>query len=172
MISDQRSDIRASKAQPRRRAAIAIDRYLKADQSKEVCGLAIDDEGCIISETKADARNPHVVAFNEILNLDYHQRKPRQETEKLPSTTASLSFEEVDKGMGPGAASFEAGRCFHCGHCISCGSCVIDCPGLILGMTQEGPQVVHYDECWHCGCCRIACPTSAINYEFPLNMLV
>ena len=155
-----------------RRAAIAIDDYFRGSHPANVRGLAIDDEGRVVSENDANAPNPHVVAFNEILNLDYHERKPRQDTEKLPSATAPLSFEEIDKGMGPSAASFEAGRCFHCGHCISCGSCVIDCPGLILGMTPEGPQVVHFDECWHCGCCRIACPTSAINYEFPLNMLV
>jgi len=155
-----------------RRAAIAIDRYFKGAQATDVRGLAIDDRGRVVLANNADAPSPHVVAFNEILNLDYHERKPRQKTEKLPAATAPLSFEEIDKGMRPSTASFEAGRCFHCGHCIACGSCVQDCPGLILSMTPEGPQVVHFDECWHCGCCRIACPTGAINYEFPLNMLV
>ena len=155
-----------------RRAAIAIDRYLKGIQSTEICGLAIDDEGHVALEKHVNVPQPHIVAYEEIMNLDFHERKPRQEAEKLLVTTAIHSFEEIDKGMERDNASIEAGRCFHCGHCISCGSCVKDCPGLILSMTSQGPQVVHFDECWHCGCCRIACPSGAINYEFPLNMLV
>jgi len=61
---------------------------------------------------------------------------------------------------------------FNMDKCSMCGECVEDCPGLILAMTTQGPQVVYPDECWHCGCCRIACPNEAILYEFPLTMLV
>ena len=61
---------------------------------------------------------------------------------------------------------------FNMDNCSMCGECVEDCPGLILAMTPQGPQVVYPDECWHCGCCRIACPSGAILYEFPLTMLV
>ncbi|MBW2065429.1 MAG: 4Fe-4S binding protein [Deltaproteobacteria bacterium] len=56
--------------------------------------------------------------------------------------------------------------------CTACGECIEDCPGLILVMSSDGPQVAYPEECWHCGCCRIACPSGAINYKFPLNMLV
>lgn len=56
--------------------------------------------------------------------------------------------------------------------CTMCGECIKDCPGLILAMTPQGPQVAYPDECWHCGCCRIACPSGAVLYEFPLTMLV
>lgn len=61
---------------------------------------------------------------------------------------------------------------FNMDNCSMCGECVEDCPGLILAMAPQGPQVVYPDECWHCGCCRIACPSGAILYEFPLTMLV
>ena len=56
--------------------------------------------------------------------------------------------------------------------CNHCGVCVEDCPGYVLNMTDDGPQVVYPDECWHCGNCRISCPCGAVSYEFPLYMLV
>jgi NADPH-dependent glutamate synthase beta subunit-like oxidoreductase/NAD-dependent dihydropyrimidine dehydrogenase PreA subunit len=155
-----------------RRAAIAIDRYFKGIRSPELGRVAISEEGHVVIEEHVNASAPHVVAYEEILNLDFFERKQRQKTSKLLSAVSVHSFEEMDKGMRQDDASAEAGRCFHCGHCTSCGCCVSDCPGLILAMTTDGPQVAHFDECWHCGCCRIACPSACISYEFPLNMLV
>jgi formate dehydrogenase (NADP+) beta subunit len=155
-----------------RRAAITIDQYFKGIRSLELGRMAINEEGHVVVEEHANASAPHVVAYEEILNLDFFERKERQQTNRLASAVSVHSFEEIDKGLRQGEASTEAGRCFHCGHCTSCGCCVSDCPGLILTMTAEGPQVTHFDECWHCGCCRIACPSGCISYEFPLNMLV
>ena len=155
-----------------RRAALAIDRYFKGIRSPELGWMAISEEGHVVIEEQANASAPHIVAYEEILNLDFFERKQRQKTDKLPSAVSVHSFEEIDKGLRQDGASAEAGRCFHCGHCTSCGCCVSDCPGLILAMTSQGPQVAHFDECWHCGCCRIACPSGAVSYEFPLNMLV
>jgi len=155
-----------------RRAAIAIDRYFKGIRSPELGRMAISEDGHIVMDEHVSASAPHVVAYEEILNRDFFERRQRQKTEKLPSDVSIHSFEEIDKGLRQDDSSTEAGRCFHCGHCTSCGSCVKDCPGLILAMTTDGPQVAHFDECWHCGCCRIACPSGCISYEFPLNMLV
>jgi heterodisulfide reductase subunit A-like polyferredoxin len=155
-----------------RRAAIAIDRYLRGTRSQELGRVAISEEGHVVVEEQANASAPHVVEYEEILNLDFFERKQRRQTDKLPSAVSVHFFEEIDRGLRQGAASAEAGRCFHCGHCTSCGCCVSDCPGLILTMTSQGPQVAHFDECWHCGCCRIACPSGCVSYEFPLNMLV
>jgi NAD-dependent dihydropyrimidine dehydrogenase PreA subunit len=56
--------------------------------------------------------------------------------------------------------------------CTQCGICIDDCPGDILNMTDNGPAVLYPDECWHCGNCRISCPCGAVQYEFPLSMLV
>jgi formate dehydrogenase (NADP+) beta subunit len=155
-----------------RRAAIAIDRYLRGTRSQEGGRVAISEEGHVVVEEQTNASVPHVVEYEEILNLDFFERKQRRQTDKLPSAVSVHFFEEIDRGLRQDAASAEAGRCFHCGHCTSCGCCVSDCPGLILTMTSQGPQVAHFDECWHCGCCRIACPSGCISYEFPLNMLV
>ncbi|MBW1921037.1 MAG: 4Fe-4S binding protein [Deltaproteobacteria bacterium] len=32
--------------------------------------------------------------------------------------------------------------------------------------------MVYPDECWHCGNCRIHCPADAVQYLFPLDMLI
>jgi NAD-dependent dihydropyrimidine dehydrogenase PreA subunit len=56
--------------------------------------------------------------------------------------------------------------------CTLCGSCVEDCPGYVLAMTEEGPEVAYPEECWHCGNCRISCPVGCVSYEFPLSMMV
>jgi NAD-dependent dihydropyrimidine dehydrogenase PreA subunit len=56
--------------------------------------------------------------------------------------------------------------------CSLCGSCVEDCPGYVLAMTKDGPEVAYPEECWHCGNCRISCPVGCVSYEFPLSMLV
>ncbi|MBW1803680.1 MAG: FAD-dependent oxidoreductase [Deltaproteobacteria bacterium] len=155
-----------------RQAAVAIDRYLIGKHPTDQMTVAINGDGHVALEEAVGDVPPHVVAFEEILNIDYHEKTQRRSTEKLSVEASVRSFEEIDKGFGEEEAQCEAGRCFHCGHCTSCGCCVEDCPGHILNMTPEGPQVIFYDECWHCGCCRIACPNGAILYDFPLNMLV
>jgi len=155
-----------------RRAAIAIDRYLNGSRFSELEKVAISEAGEVHHETIAVKLTPHVVAYDEILNVHFHEKQSRQETNKLPVGKSAHSFEEIDRGFERDSAVIEAGRCLHCGHCTSCGCCVEDCPGLILAMEAHGPQVAYPDECWHCGCCRIACPSGAILYEFPLNMLV
>ncbi len=155
-----------------RRAAIAIDRYLSGSKFSELERVAISEAGQVVHEAIKHKLAPHVVAYDEILNIHYHEKQSRQETNKLPVKKSVHSFKEIDRGFEQDAAVIEAGRCLHCGHCTSCGCCVEDCPGLILSMETQGPQVAYPDECWHCGCCRIACPSGAILYEFPLNMLV
>jgi thioredoxin reductase/NAD-dependent dihydropyrimidine dehydrogenase PreA subunit len=155
-----------------RHAAIAIDRYLIGSRSATPGRVSIRGEGHVVTEDFAVDYAPHVVAYEEILNVEFFEKTPRQTTDKLSVAASVHSFEEIDRGLGKNEASTEAKRCFHCGHCTSCECCVKDCPGLILRMTPQGPQVAYFDECWHCGCCRIACPSAAILYEFPLNMLV
>jgi heterodisulfide reductase subunit A-like polyferredoxin len=155
-----------------RHAAIAIDRYLNASRTATLGRVSIRGDGHVVTENSAVDDASHVVAYEEILNIEFFEKKERQTTDKLSAAASIHSFEEIDRGLGKNEALTEAKRCFHCGHCTSCGCCVEDCPGLLLAMTPEGPNVAYFDECWHCGCCRIACPSGAILYEFPLNMLV
>jgi NADPH-dependent glutamate synthase beta subunit-like oxidoreductase len=155
-----------------RHAAMAIDRYLNGSRLSEFESVIINEEGQVVTEEITAKFDPHVVSYDEILNVDYHEKKPRQTTAKLSAEASAHTFEEIDEGFEQDRALTEAGRCLHCGHCTSCGSCIEDCPGLILALGSPGPQVVYPDECWHCGCCRIACPSGAVFYDFPLNMRV
>jgi NAD-dependent dihydropyrimidine dehydrogenase PreA subunit len=61
---------------------------------------------------------------------------------------------------------------FNMDDCSLCGVCIEDCPGYILEMKENGPEVIYPEECWHCGSCRISCPVGCVSYSFPLTMLV
>lgn len=150
-----------------RETAVAVNEYLMGSLPAEDALIIGEDSG-VRAETIARPHVPHVVKFAEMFNPDYYEKAPRGKTEVSPH----ISFMERDSGFEAGTAVLEAGRCFHCGHCHKCGKCVEDCPGLILGMAEKGPEVLYPDECWHCGNCRISCPNAAISYEFPLYALV
>jgi formate dehydrogenase (NADP+) beta subunit len=150
-----------------REAALAAHRYLTArPKEHEACTIAAD--GGITFEAILREGTPHVATFEEIWNIEYYEKAPRE----TGGTLDMPSLQERDQGLDRVKASLEAARCFHCGHCHKCGKCVEDCPGLILEMKDKGPEVVYPEECWHCGNCRISCPDSAVSYEFPLYTLV
>jgi NADPH-dependent glutamate synthase beta subunit-like oxidoreductase/NAD-dependent dihydropyrimidine dehydrogenase PreA subunit len=150
-----------------REAAIAVNRYLTCSP-RHIELHVVGEDSRIGMAAVGSLVQPHLVSFEEMFNTEYYEKKSRSET----SASGGLSFIERDRGLNPAAALSEAARCFHCGHCHKCGKCVEDCPGLILTMTEKGPEVAYPEECWHCGNCRISCPNAAISYEFPLYMLV
>ena len=152
-----------------RRAAVAMHRFLIGE--KGALDVFIDEEGCV-STGKADTPvTPHVVAVEEMMNIDYHEHALRQ-VQPVKEDMPGVAFHELEGGLSPEQAEKEASRCMHCGHCMECGSCVESCPGHILEMTDDGPAVAYPAQCWHCGCCRIACPTGSIAYKFPLTMML
>jgi len=157
-----------------RRAAISIDSYLTGKTREEILCISLDPKGNISIERFRDgeAGSQHVVAYDEMLNLDYFEKKPRVEMKRTLFPQSTQGFEETNKGYTKGEAIEEASRCFHCGHCFQCETCVEVCPGDIYVMTDEGPEVMYPDECWHCGNCRISCPCGAVSYVFPPSMLV
>jgi formate dehydrogenase beta subunit len=158
-----------------RLAAIGVEQYLNPafDASKE---SLVFDSGTIAVLAEPNGRRQqleqHVVKFEELMHVDYYESKPRVEMKRIALSPEVRGFEEVNKGYGREEAAQEAERCFHCGQCASCGSCVEDCPGYVLTMGENGPEVAYPDECWHCGNCRISCPCGAVYYEFPLYTMV
>ena len=74
--------------------------------------------------------------------------------------------------LSPDQASEEAQKCFHCGHCQACGLCVEICPGDVLIMVGQRPQLAYPDECIHCGACLVDCPNAAIAFHIPLPMTI
>jgi NADPH-dependent glutamate synthase beta subunit-like oxidoreductase len=158
-----------------RRAAIGIHQYLTKTVLGQVEFLVADGRQRITAkaadpESKVPA--PHIVQYEELSHLDYFEKKPRLATRRNGAPESLKRFVESDTGYTREEAVDEAGRCFHCGHCFSCGSCVEDCPGYVLTMGQDGATVTYPEECWHCGNCRISCPCGAVEFEFPLSMMV
>jgi NADPH-dependent glutamate synthase beta subunit-like oxidoreductase/ferredoxin len=149
-----------------REAALAVHRFLMGVPKAQE--MTIGEDGRIRVGAVACQEQAHVVRFEEMFNPEYYEKRTRKEG--LRST--EISFAEKNAGLGGSLAAAEAERCFHCGHCHKCGKCVEDCPGLILVMTERGPEVRYADECWHCGNCRTSCPDSAVSYVFPLYTLV
>ncbi len=158
-----------------RRAAIGIHQYLM----KNILGLVgytVTDGRQSVTAKAADpeskAQAPHIVQYEELSHIDYFEKKPRVATRKIAASEFLKRFVESDAGYAREQAVDEADRCFRCGHCFSCGSCVEDCPGYVLTMGSDGAAVSYPEECWHCGNCRISCPCGAVQFEFPLSMLV
>ena len=151
-----------------RRTALAMHAFLTGTDAAPLEAW-FDDEGLLALHPSAGGTEQHVVAFEEIVNIGYHEKAPRNPTERLAARETWLAFEELDKGLTLEAARAEAARCLHCGHCQSCWQCVASCPGLILKEGEHGPEVAYPDECWHCGCCRLACPGACISFRFPLH---
>lgn len=151
-----------------RRTALAMHTFLTGTDAAPLEAW-FDDEGLLALHPLAGGTEQHVVAFEEIVNIGYHEKAPRNPTERLAARETWLAFEELDKGLTLEAARAEAARCLHCGHCQSCWQCVASCPGLILKEGEHGPEVAYPDECWHCGCCRLACPGACISFRFPLH---
>ncbi|MDP1990835.1 MAG: FAD-dependent oxidoreductase [Syntrophales bacterium] len=149
-----------------REAALAVNRFLMGVPKAQE--MTIGEDRQIRVDAVACQEQAHVVRFEEMFNPEYYEKRPRKEGLR----SAEISFAEKNAGLDGSSAAAEAERCFHCGHCHKCGKCVEDCPGLILVMTERGPEVRYADECWHCGNCRTSCPDSAVSYVFPLYTLV
>lgn len=152
-----------------REAAFEMDAWLKG----KMAGLPVDawltEEGMLEMEHPQKIQKQKEVVFEEIVNIDHHPSAKRALSRNVKARDTWLPFEELDKGFSPEAAMAEAERCLHCGHCQTCGECVASCPGLILTMGENSPEVKYPDECWHCGCCRLACPGGCISFKFPLH---
>jgi formate dehydrogenase beta subunit len=124
------------------------------------------EHGKIIESTQ------QVIGYDEVLNPEYYENENRVPMKRLPSSGATMGFEEINKGYSREEAVREATRCFHCGHCAVCGTCADICPMDVIIMEDDGPDAAYPKECWHCGGCRINCPCGAVYYEFPLSMLI
>lgn len=151
-----------------RRAAISMDAYLHGENLNKIRRVYIDSKGNIVKERfvlHTKPAKPHVVSFSELRNLEYFKQRhqPPNTEEKAEGLNRPLDREQARK---------EASLCFHCGHCFSCGTCEDVCPGDIISMVDNRPQLAYPDECIHCGACMIDCPAGAIQFHIPLPMTI
>ncbi|MDI7259953.1 MAG: NAD(P)-binding protein [Thermodesulfobacteriota bacterium] len=153
-----------------KKAAIAIDSYLKGEETEEVIRKILIGDGPSISilrylhpgERPVD---PHVVAFEE-LNMDYFEPSKRAKESKRLIRERIRGFEEVTSGLSGSVALEEAKRCFICGTCNECENCYVFCPDAsILKTGGILSHQVDYDFCKGCGICFTECPRGVISLK-------
>jgi len=154
-----------------RRIAFGIDAWFKGEESGAARDVWIGEDGHLAMRP-ATPRPQYEVRFEDLINIDAHEKSPRKDCVQLAAKDTWLAFEELGQGLSAEEAQQQASRCMHCGHCQNCGECVSSCAGLILGKGEESPKVVYTDECWHCGCCRLACPRGCISFKFPIHTML
>lgn len=131
-----------------RRAALAIDGYLRGVEVSEHCAEAIPLES---------------------LNLHYFEHAPRAE-EPLLSVEERSGDAEVAGGLIEPQVMAESLRCFSCGACLACDNCWTLCPDQSVLKTKElasdgSHYVFDYDYCKGCGLCARECPSGYIVME-------
>jgi len=153
-----------------KKAALAIDCYLRGKDSEEAIQQILIGEGPSLSifrylQPEERKMNPHVVAFEE-LNMDYFEPSKRQKQSKGLAKKRIRGFEEVTFTLTEDRAVKEAERCFSCGTCNECENCYVFCPDASVIKTGEMfSHQLDYDFCKGCGICLSECPRGAISFE-------
>jgi 2-oxoacid:acceptor oxidoreductase delta subunit (pyruvate/2-ketoisovalerate family) len=153
-----------------KKAALAIDCYLKGKNSEEAIRQILIGEGPSLSILRyvnpgERPRNSRIVDFEE-LNMDYFETSKREKEEKRPLRERRKEFGEVTSTFTEESALREGERCFSCGTCNECENCYIFCPDASI-LMREGKifHQVDYDFCKGCGVCFVECPRRAISLE-------
>jgi 2-oxoacid:acceptor oxidoreductase delta subunit (pyruvate/2-ketoisovalerate family) len=153
-----------------KKAALAIDCYLKGKDSEEAIRQILIGEGPSLSifrhlHPEERPMNPHVVTFEE-LNIDYFEPSKRHKESKGFVKERIKRFGEVTSTFTTSIALEEAERCFSCGTCNECENCYVFCPDASIIKTEEiFSHQVDYDFCKGCGICFSECPRGAISLK-------
>ncbi len=153
-----------------KKAALAIDCYLKGMDSEEAIRQILIGEGPSLSIFRhlhpgERMMNPHVVTFEE-LNMDYFEPSKRYTESKGLVKKRIKGFGEVTSTFTEGIALEEAERCFSCGTCNECENCYVFCPDAsIIKTKQILSHQVDYDFCKGCGICFSECPRGVISLK-------
>jgi 2-oxoacid:acceptor oxidoreductase delta subunit (pyruvate/2-ketoisovalerate family) len=145
-----------------KRAALAIDRYLR--------GETLDGFPPLTDQVRVAARDVDaaVVRFED-LNLAYFEEEPRTSQAQRPAAERVKDFNEVNLGFAEDQARREAERCFSCGTCNECDTCWLYCPDVCILHRDGSGYEVNYDYCKGCGICAQECPRTAIAMEEELK---
>lgn len=153
-----------------KKAALAIDCYLRGKDSEEAIRQVLIGEGPSLSifrylHPEERPMNPHIVTFEE-LNADYFEPSKRHRESKGLVKKRIKGFGEVTSTFTEGIALEEAERCFSCGTCNGCENCYVFCPDASIIKTEDIlSHQVDYDFCKGCGICFSECPRGAISLE-------
>ena len=153
-----------------KKAALAMDCYLKGNDSEEAIRQILIGEGPSLSIFRylhpgERPMNPHVVTFEE-LNMDYFEPSTRRRESKSPAKKRIKGFGEVTASFTESGALEEGERCFSCGTCNECENCYVFCPDASVIKKEEiFSHQVDYDFCKGCGICFSECPRGAISLK-------
>ena len=151
-----------------KRAAIALDHYLRGDDLSALIGQGTIAKTMRIHlglEEAPASDTPEVAAFQD-LNLMYTGKVPRHISEKKPVDERIVDFSEVDCGLNETSTVAEARRCLSCGVCKMCGNCYLFCPdGAVEFDPSSARYVINYDYCKGCGICYRECPVGTIGVK-------
>jgi 2-oxoacid:acceptor oxidoreductase delta subunit (pyruvate/2-ketoisovalerate family) len=153
-----------------KKAALAMDCYLKGNDSEEAIRQILIGEGPSLSIFRylhpgERPMNPHVVTFEE-LNMDYFEPSTRRRESKSPAKKRIKGFGEVTASFTDSIALEEGERCFSCGTCNECENCYVFCPDASVIKKEEIlSHQVDYDFCKGCGICFSECPPGAISLK-------
>jgi NADPH-dependent glutamate synthase beta subunit-like oxidoreductase len=153
-----------------KRAALAIDCYLKGKDTEEAIRQNLIGEGPSLSifrylHPEERPMNPHIVTFEE-LNTDYFEPSKRNRESKGLVKKRIKGFGEVTSPFTEGIALDEAERCFSCGTCNECENCYVFCPDAsIIKIKDILSHQVDYDFCKGCGICFSECPRGVISLK-------
>ena len=153
-----------------KKAALAMDCYLKGNDSEEAIRQILIGEGPYFSIFRylhpgERPMNPHVVTFEE-LNMDYFEPSTRRRESKGPAKKRIKGFGEVTSTLTESIALEEGERCFSCGTCNECENCYVFCPDASVIKKEEIlSHQVDYDFCKGCGICFSECPRGAISLK-------
>ncbi|MEZ5620553.1 MAG: NAD(P)-binding protein [Burkholderiaceae bacterium] len=133
-----------------KRAALSIDRQLRADAGEDL-GAAAGDEGAPVPLAS--------------IATWYHGHAARAAAPTLAPELRLRDGAEVQLGLEVEQALAEAVRCFSCGSCTACDNCVTVCPDLAVSRAPGGGYLVSLDYCKGCGLCVRECPTGSMRME-------
>jgi len=158
-----------------KRAAIAIDRFLKGTKDEEDSLTQFRwgakgnvSVGRIQGATQFLRRNPTSEVINYTgMNPFYFDHRQTMKRNKIAVKERLKGFQEVIKPPSQEEAVSEAQRCFNCGSCTECGNCYIFCPDNAIKVDPDGyGYIADMDYCKGCGVCVNECPRGAMKMEF------
>ncbi len=153
-----------------KRAAMAINQYLKGDDAQSLDRYLLDKDGAV---TANGYQNQDSVGYDrknlvrlDDLNTAYHPHLGRIEETETDSKIRVSNFDEIVSGLTEQMNLLEAGRCFHCGECDDCGNCHVFCPdGAVVRDPNSRTLSFDLEHCKGCGICEAECPRAAIEMK-------
>jgi NADPH-dependent glutamate synthase beta subunit-like oxidoreductase len=156
-----------------KRAAIGIDRFLRARSGEPVGERAADalrlgPRGNLsITAWRGDDPVARVAPLGDVvpyedLNPAHFEHVTRYEDRALRVAEALGGFAEVNAGLDRHAGLAEATRCFNCGVCNQCELCLIFCPDVAIARRNGHGFTVDLEYCKGCGVCVAECPRGAM----------